>query len=52
MTRLLSRLAARRARRRLAACALTPAYWAPYGPDPYVFGPGPAGRRYVPEVTG
>lgn len=39
MRRLLSRLAARRATRRLAAATLTPVIDRGIGADPYVFGP-------------
>lgn len=57
MTRLLSRLAARRARPEpepppVVCYGLLDTAPDPYGPDPYVFGPGPAGGRYVPEVIG
>lgn len=59
MTGLLSRLAARRAPWAPEPHEPVPAEpWDldrapdPYGPDPYVFGPPPAGVRYVPEVIG
>lgn len=56
MTRLLSRVAARRPRPDPQPPPIEYGFLDalpdPYGPDPYVFGPEPARTRYVPEVIG